>query len=163
MGGASSSIRIIDLQDTWNRPMEQALAGHNCQVSQSTSDEALGLLAYVEPHLGAPHAPDLFDMQPELVKAVPGSPVTKQLAAGRPQPRRHITPCGRTMLLERRTPWSRCCIRDTQVWASRLDIPPCAPQLFRTSITPPCSEIGCKGAGILPLILLAVLDCIVSW
>lgn len=34
--------------DTWHTLMEQALAGLNCQVVQSTSDEAPGLLAYVE-------------------------------------------------------------------------------------------------------------------
>ena len=50
--------------------MEQALAGLNCQVIQSTSDEAPGLLAYVEHHLGAHHSPDLFHVQHELSKAV---------------------------------------------------------------------------------------------
>jgi hypothetical protein len=39
-------------QDTWRILMEQALAGLNCRVMQSTSDEAPGLLAYVEHHLG---------------------------------------------------------------------------------------------------------------
>ena len=34
-----------------------------------------------------------------------------------------LTPCGRTMALDRRTPWSRHCILDTQSWASRLYIP----------------------------------------
>ena len=34
-------------QDTWNTLMEKALSGLNCQVIQSTSDEAPGLLAYV--------------------------------------------------------------------------------------------------------------------
>jgi hypothetical protein len=36
----------------------------------------------------------------------------------------HITPYGRTMTLDPRTPWSRRCIRDTQSSASCLDIPP---------------------------------------
>ena len=36
----------------------------------------------------------------------------------------HITPYGRTMTLDLRTPWSRRCIRDTQSSASCLDIPP---------------------------------------
>jgi hypothetical protein len=40
-------------QDTWQELMEEALAGLNCQVIQSTSDEAPGLLAYVAHHLGA--------------------------------------------------------------------------------------------------------------
>ena len=67
--------------DTWHALMEQALAGLNCQVIQSTSDEAPGLLAYVEHHLGAHHSPDLFHVQHELVKAVSGALATKQRAA----------------------------------------------------------------------------------
>src|SRR5438270_13529612 len=46
--------------DTWHVLMEQALVGLNCQVIQSTSDEAPGLLPYVEHHLGAHHSPDVF-------------------------------------------------------------------------------------------------------
>ena len=69
--------------DTWHVLMEQALAGLNCQVIQSTSDEAPGLLAYVEHHLGAHHSPDLFHVQHELVKAVSGALATKQRAAGK--------------------------------------------------------------------------------
>jgi hypothetical protein len=68
-------------QDTWNTLMERALAGLNCQVMQSTSDEAPGLLAYVEHHLGVHHSPDLFHVQHELVKAVSGPMATKQRAA----------------------------------------------------------------------------------
>src|SRR4029450_5343182 len=68
-------------QDTWHALMEQALAGLHCQVIQSTSDEAPGLLAYVEHHLGAHHSPDLFHVQHELVKAVCGPMATKQRAA----------------------------------------------------------------------------------
>src|SRR5882724_8963046 len=70
-------------QDTWHALMEQALSGLNCQVIQSTSDEAPGLLAYVEHHLGAHHSPDLFHVQHELVKAVSGPMATKQRAAGK--------------------------------------------------------------------------------
>src|SRR5215471_8758248 len=70
-------------QDTWHALMEQALAGLNCQVIQSTSDEAPGLLAYVEHHLGAHHSPDLFHVQHELVKAVCGPLATKQRAAAK--------------------------------------------------------------------------------
>lgn len=70
-------------QDTWHALMEQALAGLNCQVIQSTSDEAPGLLAYVEHHLGAHHSPDLFHVQHELVKAVCGPMATKQRAAAK--------------------------------------------------------------------------------
>jgi hypothetical protein len=70
-------------QDTWQALMEQALADLNCQVIQSTSDEAPGLLAYVEHHLGAHHSPDLFHVQHELVKAVSGPMATKQRAAAK--------------------------------------------------------------------------------
>jgi helix-turn-helix, Psq domain len=70
-------------QDTWQALMAQALAGLNCQVIQSTSDEAPGLLAYVEHALGVHHSPDLFHVQHELVKAVCGPMATKQRAAGK--------------------------------------------------------------------------------
>jgi hypothetical protein len=70
-------------QDTWHTLMEKALSGLNCQVIQSTSDEAPGLLAYVEHHLGAHHSPDLFHVQHELVKAVSGPLTTKQRAAAK--------------------------------------------------------------------------------
>jgi Family of unknown function (DUF6399)/helix-turn-helix, Psq domain len=70
-------------QDTWPALMEQALAGLNCQVIQSTSDEAPGLLAYVAHHLGAHHSPDLFHVQHELVKAVSGPMAAKQRAAAK--------------------------------------------------------------------------------
>ena len=42
--------------DTWQALMEEALAGLNCQVIQSTSDEAPGLLAYVA-HIWGPITP----------------------------------------------------------------------------------------------------------
>ena len=70
-------------QDTWHALMAQALAGLNCQVIQSTSDEAPGLLAYVEHHLGAHHSPDLFHVQHELSKAVSAPMATKQRAAAK--------------------------------------------------------------------------------
>ena len=68
-------------QDTWNALMAQALAGLNCRVMQSTSDEAPGLLAYVAHHLGAHHSPDLFHVQHELSKAVSAPMAAKQRAA----------------------------------------------------------------------------------
>ena len=68
-------------QGTWHALMEQALAGLNCRVIQSTSDEAPGLLAYVEHHLGAHHSPDLFHVQHELSKAVSAPMAAKQRAA----------------------------------------------------------------------------------
>jgi Family of unknown function (DUF6399)/helix-turn-helix, Psq domain len=70
-------------QDTWHARMEQALAGLNCQVIQSTSDEAPGLLAYVAHHLGAHHSPDLFHVQHALVKAVSGPMAAQQRAAAK--------------------------------------------------------------------------------
>jgi hypothetical protein len=68
-------------QDTWHALMEQALAGLKCQVIQSTSDEAPGLLAYVEHYLGAHHSPDVFHVQHELSKAVSAPMARKQRAA----------------------------------------------------------------------------------
>lgn len=70
-------------QDTWNALMEQALAGLTCKVIQSTSDEAPGLLAYVEHHLGAHHSPDIFHVQHELSKAVSAPLAIKQRAAAK--------------------------------------------------------------------------------
>ena len=46
-------------QTTWNTLMEPALAPLNCRVIQSTSDEAPGLLAYVEHYLEAHHSPEI--------------------------------------------------------------------------------------------------------
>jgi hypothetical protein len=63
--------------------MEQALSGLHCQVIQSTSDEAPGLLAYVEHHLGAHHSPDLFHVHHALSKAVSAPMALKQRAAAK--------------------------------------------------------------------------------
>jgi hypothetical protein len=68
-------------QDAWQELMEQALSGLNCTVIQSTSDEAPGLLAYVEHHLGAHHSPDLFHVQHELRKGIAAPMAAKQRAA----------------------------------------------------------------------------------
>ena len=68
-------------QTTWNEFMAPALAQLNCRVIQSTSDEASGLLAYVEHYLEAHHSPDLFHVQHELVKAVSAPVGTKERAA----------------------------------------------------------------------------------
>ncbi len=70
-------------QDTWGELMTQALAGLNCQVIQSTSDEAPGLLAYVAHHLGAHHSPDVFHVPQELSKAVSAPMAVKQRAAAK--------------------------------------------------------------------------------
>ena len=69
--------------DTWHALMAQALEGLNCRVIQATSDEAPGLLAYVEQHLGAHHSPDLFHVQHELSKAVAAPMAVKQRAAAK--------------------------------------------------------------------------------
>ena len=61
--------------------MAPALAQLNCEVIQSTSDEAAGLLAYVEHALGAHHLPDLFHVQHELSKAVCTPMGTQERAA----------------------------------------------------------------------------------
>src|SRR5438094_7486857 len=61
--------------------MAPALAGLNCTVIQSTRDEAPGLLAYVEHHLGAPHSPDLFQVQHALRKAIAAPMAAQQRAA----------------------------------------------------------------------------------
>src|SRR5262245_17520015 len=68
-------------QTTWDDLMAPALAPLKCRVIQSTSDEAPGLLAYVEHYLEAHHSPDLFHVQHELVKAVSGPMAAKERAA----------------------------------------------------------------------------------
>jgi hypothetical protein len=68
-------------QTTWDALMAPALAQLNCRVIQSTSDEAPGLLAYVEHYLEAHHSPDVFHVQHELVKAVSAPMATKERAA----------------------------------------------------------------------------------
>lgn len=70
-------------QRTWDDLMAPALAQLNCRVIQSTSDEAPGLLAYVEHSLEAHHSPDLFHVQHELVKAVSGPMATQERAASK--------------------------------------------------------------------------------
>lgn len=68
-------------QATWNALMAPALAELHCQVIQSTSDEAPGLLAYVAHALEAHHSPDLFHVQHEIGKAVCAPMATKVRAA----------------------------------------------------------------------------------
>jgi Family of unknown function (DUF6399) len=70
-------------QDIWNALMAPALAPLNCDVIQSTSDEAPGLLAYVAHHLGVHHSPDVFHVQHELSKAVCAPLATKERAAAK--------------------------------------------------------------------------------
>jgi uncharacterized protein DUF6399 len=68
-------------QAAWNALMAPVLAQLNCQVIQSTSDEAPGLLAYVAHHLEAHHSPDVFHVQHELSKVVCAPMATKERAA----------------------------------------------------------------------------------
>src|SRR5712691_9781051 len=68
-------------QASWNALMAPALAQRKCQVMQSTSDEAPGLLAYVEHYLEAHHSPDVFHVQHALSKAVCAPMATKERAA----------------------------------------------------------------------------------
>src|SRR5882724_3227074 len=68
-------------QASWNACMAPALAQLNCQVMQSTSDEAPGLFASVEHSLEAHHSPDLFHVQHALSKAVSAPMATKERAA----------------------------------------------------------------------------------
>jgi hypothetical protein len=63
--------------------MVQTLAELNCKEIQSTSDEAPGLLAYVEHHLGAHHMPDLCHVQHELSRAVSAPIAVKQRTAAK--------------------------------------------------------------------------------
>jgi hypothetical protein len=63
--------------------MADALALLNCKVIQATSDEAPGLLAYVEQQLRAHHSPDLFHVQHELIKTVTAPLAVKQRAAAK--------------------------------------------------------------------------------
>jgi hypothetical protein len=67
--------------ETWNALMAPALAQLHCKGIQSPSDEALGMLAYVEHQLGAHHSPDLFHVQHALSKAVCTPLATKERAA----------------------------------------------------------------------------------
>jgi hypothetical protein len=68
-------------QASWHECMAPTLVQLNCQVMQSTSDEAPGLLAYVAHYLEAHHSPDVFHVQHELVKAVSGPMATKERVA----------------------------------------------------------------------------------
>ena len=68
-------------QDAWNDLMSPALAQLHGEVIPSTSDEAPGLLAYVDHHLEAHPSPDLFHVQHELSRAVCAPLATKERAA----------------------------------------------------------------------------------
>ena len=65
----------------WHALMAPALEQLNCQVMQSTSAEAPGLLAYGEHSLEAHHSPDVFHVQHERSKAVSAPMATTERAA----------------------------------------------------------------------------------
>jgi len=52
----------------WTDTLQQATAGLAVTVIQSTSDEGRGIIKHVQDDLGAQHSPDLFQVQPELVR-----------------------------------------------------------------------------------------------
>lgn len=54
--------------ETWNRCLDEKLAGLPVTVCQVTSDQAKALITHTEIHLGAHHSPDLFHVQYETVK-----------------------------------------------------------------------------------------------
>jgi hypothetical protein len=54
---------------TWNRCLDEKLAGLPVTVCQVTSDQAKALIAHTEIHLGAHHSPDLFHVQYDTVRA----------------------------------------------------------------------------------------------
>ena len=67
--------------------LAQALAGLNCRVIQSTSDEAPGRLAYGEHPLGAHHAPDVFHGPHARSKAISAPMAAQQRAAAQAAPK----------------------------------------------------------------------------
>src|SRR5262245_55929415 len=79
--------------DPWGEARPEALAPLKCHVIQSTSDEAPGLRADGEQHLGAHHSPDLCQVQPDLSQAVSAPMAAQQRAAAQ----------GMTKAEERRT------------------------------------------------------------
>jgi hypothetical protein len=54
---------------TWNRCLDEKLAGLPVTVCQVTSDQARALISHTEIHLGAHHSPDLFHVQYDTVQA----------------------------------------------------------------------------------------------
>jgi hypothetical protein len=54
---------------TWDRCLDEKLAGLPVTVLQVTSDQSKVLIAHAEMHLGAHHSPDLFHVQYDTVRA----------------------------------------------------------------------------------------------
>lgn len=55
--------------NTWNRCLDERLAGLPVTVFQVTSDQSKAIIAHTESHLGAHHSPDLFHVQQDTVRA----------------------------------------------------------------------------------------------
>jgi hypothetical protein len=55
--------------ETWNRCLDERLAGLPVTVCQVTSDQAKAILTHTQMHLGAHHSPDLFHVQQDTVQA----------------------------------------------------------------------------------------------
>ena len=68
--------------ETWNRCLDERLAGLPITVCQVTSDLAKALVAHAEVHLGAHHSPDLFHVQYDTVRAT-SFPLASQTRRGR--------------------------------------------------------------------------------
>jgi hypothetical protein len=69
---------------TWNRCLDERLAGLPVTVYQVTSDQASALIAHTENHLGAHHSPDLFHVQHDTVRAT-GAALASQTRAAEGQ------------------------------------------------------------------------------
>jgi hypothetical protein len=68
---------------TWNRCLDERLAGLPVAVYQVTSDQASALIAHAEDHLGAHHSPDLFHVQYDTVRATSAALASQTRAAKR--------------------------------------------------------------------------------
>ena len=68
---------------TWNRSLDESLAGLPVTVYQVTSDQASALIAHAEDHLGAHHSPDLFHVQYDTVHATSAALASQMRAAKR--------------------------------------------------------------------------------
>ncbi len=69
---------------TWNRCLDERLAGLPVTVYQVTSDQASALIAHAEDHLGAHHSPDLFHVQHDTVRATVAALASQTRAAQGP-------------------------------------------------------------------------------
>jgi len=73
---------------TWDRCLDERLAGLPVTVVQVTSDQSKALIAHTESHLGAHHSPDLFHIQQDTVRATSAALAGQTRAA-----RREREPC----------------------------------------------------------------------